>query len=167
MLAAVYLLGFCEMLVETPISWRTVGLGENAEPVDFSGQDALGPCPKCGNQVYDYGMSYVCEKSVGPGKSCDFRSGKVILQQEIEPAQMHKLLTAGKTDLLKNFVSSRTRRKFSAFLVRGGDGKIGFEFEKREPRAPAKKKSAAAEADGDSDTKAEAKPASRARRKTA
>jgi len=140
---------------------------ENAEPVDFSGQESLGPCPKCGNHVYDHGMSYVCEKSVGPGKSCDFRSGKVILQQEIEPAQMHKLLTAGKTDLLKNFVSSRTRRKFSAFLVRGGDGKIGFEFEKREPRAPAKKKAAAAEAETDSDTKAEAKPATRARRKTA
>ena len=35
---------------------------------------------------------------------------------------------------LKGFISSRTRRKFSAFLVRGTDGKVGFEFEKKEPK---------------------------------
>ena len=82
-------------------------------------------------------MAYVCEKSVGPSKACDFRSGKVILQQAVEPEQMQRLLATGRTDLLKDFVSSRTRRKFSAFLVRGTDGKVGFEFEKREPKAKA------------------------------
>ena len=57
-------------------------------------------------------------------------------------AVLKKLLASGRTDLLKDFVSSRTRRKFSAFLVRGTDGKVGFEFEKREPKekAPAKPK---------------------------
>ena len=53
---------------------------------------------------------------------------------------MEKLLVSGKTDLLKDFISARTRRKFSAFLVRGKDGKVGFEFEKREPKTPAKPK---------------------------
>jgi hypothetical protein len=48
---------------------------------------------------------------------------------------MAKLLTEGKTDLLKGFVSARTRRKFSAFLVRGKDGKVGFEFEAKTPKA--------------------------------
>ncbi|WP_374494831.1 DNA topoisomerase III [Zoogloea sp.] len=110
---------------------------EAAEAVDFSGQDALGQCPKCSSQVYEHGLSYVCEKSVGPDKSCDFRSGKIILQQPIEREQMHKLLDTGRTDLLRGFVSSRTKRKFSAFLVRGEDGKVGFEFEKKEPKAPA------------------------------
>jgi len=107
------------------------------EPVDFSGQPALGPCPKCGAAVFEHGLSYVCEKSVGPGRSCDFRSGKIILQQEIAPAQMGKLLAEGRTDLLAGFVSSRTRRKFKAFLVRGADGRIGFEFEPRPERKPA------------------------------
>ena len=110
----------------------------NAEPVDFSGQESLGSCPKCGGGVFDHGMAYVCEKSVGPSKSCDFRSGKVILQQAVEAEQMKKLLISGRTDLLKDFVSSRTRRKFSAFLVRGSDGKVGFEFEKRVAKTPAK-----------------------------
>ena len=108
----------------------------NAEPVDFSGQESLGKCPKCTASVYEHGTSYVCEKSVGSDKTCDFRSGKIILQQPIDPVQMKKLLADGKTDLLKEFVSNRTRRKFSAYLV-SQDGKVGFEFEKK---APAKKK---------------------------
>ncbi len=119
------------------------------EAVDFSGQETLGACPKCQANVYEHGMSYVCEKSVGPGRSCDFRSGKIILQQEIGRGEMQKLLQEGKTSLLKGFVSSRTRRKFSAFLVRGADGKVGFEFEARAPKAPAKGKAVKAEADGD------------------
>ncbi len=113
----------------------------NAEPVDFSAQETLGKCPKCDGQVFEHGTSYVCEKSVGPAKTCDFRSGKIILQQPIDGAQMKKLLADGKTELLKEFVSNRTRRKFSAYLVNQG-GKVGFEFEKKvaKPKAPAKKK---------------------------
>nr|HMN65635.1 DNA topoisomerase [Burkholderiaceae bacterium] len=113
------------------------GEDESAEPVDFGDQQPLGPCPKCGADVYEHGMSYVCEKSVGPSRSCDFRSGKIILQQEVARDQMSKLLAEGRTDLLQGFVSSRTRRRFKAFLVRGADGKIGFEFEPR-PARPAR-----------------------------
>jgi DNA topoisomerase III len=115
----------------------------NAEEVDFSAQSSLGHCPKCNSRVFDHGMSYLCEKSVGPSKSCDFRSGKVILQQEIAPAQMQKLLTDGKTDLLLGFVSSRTKRKFKAFLAKGPDGKIAFEFEPRPAGAKARPKKGA------------------------
>jgi len=113
----------------------------NAEPVDFSAQESLGKCPKCAARVYDHGSSYVCEKSVGPDKTCDFRSGKIILQQPVDAAQMQKMLETGKTDLLKEFVSNRTKRKFSAYLV-VAEGKVGFEFEKKAPAAkkPAAKK---------------------------
>jgi len=116
-----------------------------AEPVDFSGQESLGKCPKCGAGVYDNGNTYTCEKAIGAAKSCDFRSGKVILQQPVEQPQMQKLLAAGRTDLLKGFVSNRTKRKFSAFLV-VQDGKVGFEFEKKTPaKKPATKKPAPTE----------------------
>jgi DNA topoisomerase-3 len=117
---------------------------EDSEAVDFSGQTPLGQCPKCGGRVFEHGMNYVCEHSVGPEKSCTFRSGKVILQQEIPAAQMAKLLETGKTDLFPGFVSSRTNRKFKAYLVRQKDGKIGFEFEARAPRAGAAAKSGGA-----------------------
>ncbi|MCL2022642.1 MAG: DNA topoisomerase III [Betaproteobacteria bacterium] len=105
------------------------------ETPDFSGQESLGKCPKCGSSVYEYGSAYVCEKSTHEARSCDFRTGKIILQQPVERAEASKLLTEGRTSLLKEFVSARTRRKFSAFLVVGQDGKVGFEFEKREPKA--------------------------------
>jgi len=114
------------------------GDGDGDEPVDFSDQIPVGDCPRCASRVFEHGMSYVCEKSVGPGRSCDFRSGKVILQQPVERAQMAKLLAGGRTDLLDGFVSSRTRRRFKAFLVRQPDGKVGFEFQAAGPRAGAK-----------------------------
>ncbi|GAA0779136.1 DNA topoisomerase III [Castellaniella ginsengisoli] len=127
---------------------------EDAEPVDFSGHTPLGACPKCGGRVFEHGMNYVCERAVGPEKSCTFRSGKVILQQEIPAAQMSKLLATGKTDLLDGFVSSRTNRKFKAFLVRQADGKVGFEFEPRPSKAGAKTAAKTA-------TKTAAKPAAK------
>ena len=111
------------------------------QPVDFTGLTSLGPCPSCQGRVFDQGMSYVCEHSVGPARTCEFRSGKVILQQAIDPAQMTKLLHEGRTDLLTGFISNKTRRAFKAFLVRQPDGKVGFEFQKT--AAPAKTKAKA------------------------
>jgi DNA topoisomerase-3 len=113
---------------------------DSDEPVDFSGQAPLGACPKCGSHVFEHGSSYVCEKSVGPKRSCDFRSGRMILQQPVERAQMQKLLATGRTDLLTGFMS-RKNRKFKAFLVKTSQGKVGFEFM---PRAEKPGKTAAA-----------------------
>ncbi|MCO8644753.1 DNA topoisomerase III [Burkholderia multivorans] len=116
--------------------------GDEGEAPDFSAQEPVGACPKCKGRVFEHGMSYVCEHSVANPKTCDFRSGKVILQQEITREQMAKLLADGRTDLLPNFKSSRTGRNFKAYLVKQPDGKIGFEFEKKEPKAAAAKKTA-------------------------
>lgn len=121
---------------------------ENAEPVDFTGQTVLGACPKCGSNVYEMGLAYTCEKTAARPKACDFRSGRIILQQEILPEQMVKLLNDGRTDLLPGFVSQRTRRPFKAYLAKGKDGKVSFEFEPRKGK-PAAEKSAAD--DGDTD----------------
>jgi DNA topoisomerase-3 len=123
--------------------------GEDGEGVDFTGQTALGPCPKCAAGVYEMPLAYVCEKSVAKPKTCDFRSGRIILQQEILPEQMAKLLNDGKTDLLPGFVSQRTRRSFKAFLTRAKDGKISFEFEERKAKPGAKPKAAANDAAAD------------------
>ncbi len=134
---------------------------ENGEGVDFSNQTPLGACPKCGSGVYEMGLAYVCEKTVAKPKACDFRSGRIILQQEILPEQMAKLLNEGKTDLLPGFISQRTRRPFKAFLVKDKNGKVSFEFEERKAKLPAKGKGAKAdEAEtAEAPKKAEAKPA--------
>ncbi|MBI4194472.1 MAG: DNA topoisomerase III [Betaproteobacteria bacterium] len=118
------------------------GLGtsssEKGEPPDFSSQTPLGKCPKCGARVFEHGAAYVCEDAVSSARSCDFRSGRMILQQPIEPEQMRKLLAGGRTDLLTGFVSRRNGRKFKAYLVASPGGRVGFEFEAKTPRAAAR-----------------------------
>ena len=118
--------------------------GESGEPIDFSGQQSLGACPKDQGHVYEHGASYVCEHAVGANVTCDFKSGKIILQQPVAREQMSKLLATGKTELLEGFVSNKTRRKFKARLAYDKkEGKVTFEFEPRAPRVPTAKKAAA------------------------
>jgi DNA topoisomerase-3 len=118
---------------------------ESGEPVDFGAQEPLGKCPKTRGNVYEFGANYVCEHSVGPAPTCDFKSGKVILQQPVAREQMAKLLASGATDLLEGFVSNKTRRKFKARLQWDAkEGKVVFAFEPRPERRPAAKKAGAA-----------------------
>ncbi len=117
------------------------GNGEETAPVDFTGKEPLGKCPKCGSNVFDAGMNYVCEKATGTNRTCTFKTGKIILQQEMAAEQVRKLLGEGKTDLLRGFVSKKTGRKFEAFLV-VKDGGTAFEFPPREKKAGGKKSAA-------------------------
>ena len=136
----------------------------------MSAEPSLGACPKCGSDVKPWGKNYVCTHAVPtaeqPTPSCDFKSGKVILQQEVAPEQMQKLLATGKTDELDKFVSMRTRRNFKAQLAWSAEeGKVIFEFA---PRANSKyppRKTAGAGAAGKTAAKTPAKKA--ASKKTA
>jgi DNA topoisomerase-3 len=107
-----------------------------ATEIDFTGQEPLGKCPKCGCRVFEGPMHYVCEKSTGANRTCDFRTGRIILQRQIDRAQVRKLLETGKTDLLEKFISKKGR-PFKAYLRVDKQGKVGFEFEPRE-RKPRK-----------------------------
>ena len=142
-------------------------------PPDFSAQTSLGACPRCGARVFEHGIAYLCEKSVGAAPGCDFRSGKIILQQPIERAQMEKLLATGRTDLLTRFIS-RKGRPFKAYLVKTAEGRVGFEFMARpaakgKPKAPAVTPVAAAPDVRHTATpaRARAKPAARKSKKAA
>jgi DNA topoisomerase-3 len=117
---------------------------ETGEIVDFAGSESLGACPKCGGSVHEHGSSYVCEKAVPtegqPTPTCNFKSGKIVLQQVVEREQIAKLLSAGKTDLLEKFVSNKTRRAFKAFLAwNAEEDKVVFEFEPRKSKFPPRK----------------------------
>ncbi len=140
-----------------------VGADGTTEAVDFSGQTPLGPCPKCGGRVFEQPIAYTCENSVGPARRCDFRSGRVILQRPIEPEQIRKLLATGRTDLLHRFIS-RKGRPFSAFLVRGADGKVGFEFAPRAAKAPRRSPEKAAAIEGIPQAEKEGGPKARPKR---
>jgi DNA topoisomerase-3 len=133
--------------------------GEDEEPIDFTGKEAIGACPKCSGAIYEDGMRYICERNTGPNKTCDFKTGKVVLQQEVSVEQIKKLLSEGKTDLLTNFKSNRTGRGFKAYLALDPKGKIGFEFE---AKAPAKKRAGDKK---ESDSESKPKRASRSKAK--
>jgi DNA topoisomerase-3 len=44
-----------------------------------------GACPKCKGHVYEHGSNYVCEHAVARHVTCDFKTGKIILQQAGPP----------------------------------------------------------------------------------
>ena len=72
------------------------------------------------------------------------RIGRMILQREIPEDQAIKLIGEGKTDLLRGFVSNRTKRKFDAHLTFDlASAKIGFDFPPRPAKKAAKKVGAA------------------------
>ena len=115
------------------------GNDEEEEAPDFTGHEPIGKCLACGNNVFEHGMHYVCEKT--PEKKCKFRSGKVILQREMTREELAKLLETGKTDLLEKFISKKGR-PFKAYLVWDEKKKqTGFEFEPRKTKKKAAKKS--------------------------
>lgn len=107
--------------------------GAGGESVDFSGQQPLGSCPKCGGHVFEHGKFFVCKRSVAVAEGlqavCDFRVFQTLMSQTISFEQLTKLLNTGKTDLLKGFISLRTGKRFRARLVWDASvGKIDFEY---------------------------------------
>ncbi len=120
------------------------------EAVVYVNDEPLGKCPVCSEgQVFETATAFQCERTAS--KKCTFRMGKKILQREIPRAQVSQLLATGKTDLIPRFISKKNK-PFSAFLVLGEKGKVGFEFEKREKKPAGKKqpakKAAAAQTTG-------------------
>ena len=105
------------------------------EDHDFSVLTPLHACTVCKKgHVYNTDADFVCDRAVAAEKGCTFRMKKVILQREIPPDQVVKMLETGKTDLLPRFISKKGR-PFSAYLKLDKLGKVGFEFEPRAPRA--------------------------------
>jgi DNA topoisomerase-3 len=122
------------------------GEGAHDRPVkiDKATHEALGLCPLCKKgQVYVLERAYACENAVASPKTCSFRVSKNILHRDIPKEQVQKLITTGKTDLLPKFVSKKGR-PFSAHL-KLENGKVGFEFAEKKPRAkkPSASKAAA------------------------
>jgi DNA topoisomerase-3 len=99
--------------------------------LDFTGQQPIGKCPKCGGKIFESETDYICENSQSDSKACKFKTGKVILQQPVSREQVVKLLTTGKSDLMAGFIS-KAGRPFPAYLVLDENGKVTFDFPPRE-----------------------------------
>ena len=120
-------------------------VGEEEGTLDFTGLEPLGQCPACSAKMFMSQLRYVCEHSVAKPATCTFKVSKKILNRDITVLEVQDLLKNGKTALLEKFISNKTRRPFSAFLM-WKDGKVSFDFPPREPRKPKSAKTAKARA---------------------
>ena len=120
-------------------------VGEEEGTLDFTGQEPLGQCLACGGNMFMSQLRYVCEHSVSKPSTCTFKVSKKILNRDITVPEVQDLLKNKKTALLEKFISNKTRRPFSAFLM-WKDGKVSFDFPPREPRKPKSAKTAKARA---------------------
>jgi DNA topoisomerase-3 len=120
--------------------------GKEDKVIDLTDEMILGTVTlPDGKEVKVYGTekAYIIPELKTKNDPDGLRLGREILKKEIPQDQAFKLLSEGKTDLIKGFVSNRTKRAFDAHLKLDPDkGKIEFEFPERPPRA---KKGAAKE----------------------
>ncbi|MEI6176619.1 MAG: DNA topoisomerase III [Verrucomicrobiota bacterium] len=93
-------------------------------------------------KIYQSDKAYHIPELVTKKEPNGIRIGKSILSHEISTTQALKLISTGKTDVIKGFISNRTKRKFDAYLTFDPkDGKIGFDFPPRPAKKVAAKKS--------------------------
>ncbi|MGA9290021.1 MAG: topoisomerase C-terminal repeat-containing protein, partial [Anaerobacillus sp.] len=88
----------------------------------------IGQCPLCRSEVIDKGKLYGC--SSYSKTKCPFTISKRILGKPISQTNAKKLLTDGKTSVIKGLKSKKGT--FDAALVwHTADKKISFEFDKK------------------------------------
>lgn len=118
---------------------------DGAAQADLSQAPVVADCPLCamklckcvGAKLVDTGNAYVCRCDGAKEKPCSFRLSKTMLSHKITLEEINSLATTGKTPMIEDFVSSKTKKKFSAALVLDAKRGITFEFAKRAPRAKA------------------------------
>lgn len=102
-------------------------------PTPVSGsfdQPSVGTCPKCGKKVFDTPKAYSCS---GGRDGCGFIIWKTIAGKSISSTQAEKLISSGRTGLIKGF-KAKSGNDFDAYLVLRDDKTIGFEFPKRKKK---------------------------------
>jgi len=115
------------------------GDGSSGDTIDFSTLTPIAKCPRTGGDIFETASQYVVRVEEGGEEKTPFKVSRKILDREIPPEQVLKLLETGKTDLLEKFWSKRTKRPFDAYLVLKDNGQTGFEFPPRAAKKAAKK----------------------------
>ncbi len=120
--------------------------GTERRPENLEDAPVVGKCPKSAmglckcktGELVETETAYVCRCPKGEERKCSFRLGKTMLSHTITRAEIESLTNSGKTPVIEDFVSKRTKKKFSASLVLDARGSISFEFTKRTGRAEQK-----------------------------
>jgi DNA topoisomerase-3 len=91
---------------------------------------ALLQCPRCNRYLKDFDWGVACLRE------CGFKVGKTIAGKKITDAQINRLLTKGRTDVIKGF-TSKAGKSFDAILeLKGGDVKFCFDIPEPTKKEP-------------------------------
>jgi len=124
-----------------PAKLRLVANGEEGKKkveLDFGQKEELADLtpfwtdPKTGAELCEDATNYVLRERDGEDWKQAFKVGRRMCQQEITRDQAVQMVTAGKTDLIKGFISKRGR-PFDAFLLKAGN-RVRWEFPPREAK---------------------------------
>jgi len=102
------------------------------DKVDLGSVEPFWTDEKTGAQLCEVGTSYVLRERDGENWKQTFRIGRLLCQKPIEREQVIKLVSEGKTDVIKGFVSKKGR-PFDAFFERSGE-KAEWKFPPRAPK---------------------------------
>ncbi|MEZ5278551.1 MAG: DNA topoisomerase 3 [Opitutaceae bacterium] len=107
-----------------------IAVGPDAEPV--------GTCPITGGDIFELTSAFVVRVKKDGEDTFPYKLSRQILSKELTLENFMTMLRNGKTDLIKGFISNRTKRPFDAFLVLKEGGRSSFEFPPRAPKKPGK-----------------------------
>ena len=117
---------------------RKVSLDFGQDDEDLGTLEPFWTDPKTGEELCEDSTNYVLRKKEGEEYKRVFRVGRLMCQKEVTREQAVQMVEAGKTELIKGFISKRGR-PFDAFLLKAGN-RVRWEFPPREAKPGSKKR---------------------------
>ncbi len=130
------------ILLEAPknkIKFIFSGSDEETDSLNIDEAEVIGTWHSDGSTIYKTLSGFV-SKSFLDDKTKGFRIPSILLGKELESTDIKRLISGEKTELIKGFRSTKSKRLFDAFLELKTDGKLSFFFPERAPRKPKAKK---------------------------
>ncbi|CAK8725106.1 DNA topoisomerase III [Candidatus Electrothrix aarhusensis] len=122
------------VIKDSKVSFQFADSTDDLDMEALKQQEPIGISPVDQTKVYETPMAYMSESALEGDRKIGLRISKIILERSITRENIAHLLTDGKTELIKGFISKR-KRPFDAYLCMDNKGKITFEFPPRKPRA--------------------------------
>ncbi len=108
------------------------GTEADAKPENLEDAPKVCKCPKCKKaHIVETSRTFQCFDPENKESKCNFKIYKTMLSHKVTAEEVEALCYTGKSPLIEDFVSNRTKKKFSAHLILKPNGDVGFEFQKK------------------------------------
>jgi DNA topoisomerase-3 len=121
------------MLKDGKVSFQFPDSTDNLDLGAIKEQQPIGLSPVDKTPVFETPMAYLSASALSGDQKQGLRIGKTILERSISVEHVRQLLTQGKTELIKGFISKK-KRPFDAYLLMDAKGKVTFEFPPRKTK---------------------------------